>query len=75
MTNFVGVFGNGEEKEWPLALGMNIRGGMDELEFKKYIMRPIVPLYPNADVVNGRQVMLNANSAPRSMLDTKWIQR
>jgi hypothetical protein len=31
-----GTFGTNCEKEWPVTLGMCLKGGMDEREFRSY---------------------------------------
>jgi hypothetical protein len=33
---------------WPVTVGMNERGGMDDNEFSKYVRNSIVALYPDA---------------------------
>ena len=51
---FVGIkgkFGHGEEKVFPVTFGQNEKGGMDEVEFKKYFESNLIPLFP--DVANN----------------------
>jgi hypothetical protein len=49
---------------------MNEKGGMDEKEFKEYIMLAIVPLYANARNRKGRYVIIKVDSGPgRSNID------
>jgi hypothetical protein len=40
------------------SYGMNEKGGMDQEEFKKYVMNSIVPLFPDSDDVPGKRVMI-----------------
>jgi hypothetical protein len=44
----LGTFGGDEECEWPVSFGQNEKGGMDEVEFSKYLLNSIVPLFPHA---------------------------
>jgi hypothetical protein len=44
----LGRFGCEEERAWPVTFGKNEKGGMDNVEFEKYLMNSIVPLYPHA---------------------------
>ena len=36
----------------------------DEVEFEKYVMNSIVPLYPDSDDVPGKRVMIKVDSGP-----------
>ena len=67
MKDVRGRFGNGEEKVWPVTLGMNEKGGMDTVEFEKYIFGSIVPLYDNSVDIPGRRVMIKIDSGPGRM--------
>jgi hypothetical protein len=44
-----------------ILYGMNKEGGMDEVEFEKYVMNSIVPLYPDSDDVPGKRVMIKVD--------------
>jgi hypothetical protein len=44
----IGKFGGDEERAWPVSFGQNEKGGMDEVEFEKYLLNSIVPLFPHA---------------------------
>ncbi len=44
----LGQFGCEEESAWPVSFGQNEKGRMEDVEFKKYILNSIVPLFPNA---------------------------
>ncbi len=56
----------GRETAQPTAIsyGMNEKGGMDEIEFKKYIKNSILHLYPDACDVPGKRVIIKVNSGP-----------
>ena len=57
-------FGLPEETYCPVSYGMNEKGGMDQEEFKKYVMNSIVPLFPDSDDVPGKRVMIKVDSGP-----------
>ena len=67
MKNVRGRFGNGEERVWPVTLGMNKKGVMDTVEFKKYIFGSIVPLYDDSAATPGKCVMIKVDSGPGRM--------
>ena len=62
-----GKFGHDEEKNFPITIGMNEKGGMDEAEFAKYILNSITPLFPNAKAVFGKWVIIKVDSGPGRM--------
>jgi hypothetical protein len=62
-----GTFGTNCEKEWPVTLGMNLKGGMDEREFRSYFLNSIVPLFPDAQDVRGKRVIMKVDSGPGRM--------
>ena len=65
LPTIVGKFGCGEVREdWPITIGMNAKGGMDDEEFSKYVTNSLIPLYPNAADVPGKRVMLKVDSGP-----------
>ena len=43
---------------------MNLKGGMDEMEFEKYVMTNIVDLYPDLSNTPRKRVMIKCNSGP-----------
>jgi hypothetical protein len=59
-----GQWGLNREEVKNVTFGMNKKGGMDEKEFKDYIMLAIVPLYANARNRKGRYVILKVVSGP-----------
>ena len=64
MHDVRGKFGNEENKIWPVTLGMNEKGGMDDDEFEKYIHTSIVPLYPDVSNTKGKRVLIKIDSGP-----------
>ncbi|KAL7474304.1 hypothetical protein ACHAW6_000283, partial [Cyclotella cf. meneghiniana] len=62
-----GKFGTNCEKEWPVTLAMNLKGGMDEREFRTYFLNSIVPLFPNAKDDQGKRVIVKVDSGPGRM--------
>ena len=59
-----GKFGFEEERELPCTVAMNEKGGMDEKEFRLYCLNSIVPLYPDAEDLPGKRVMIKVDSGP-----------
>jgi hypothetical protein len=59
-----GKFGKEKVCPWPVTFGQNEKGGMDDEEFKKYLMNLIVPLYPDAKDRPGKNVILKVDSGP-----------
>jgi hypothetical protein len=47
-----------------ISYGMNEKGGMDEIEFKKYIKNSILHLYSDACDVPGKCVIIKVDSGP-----------
>ena len=45
-----------------MTIGMNEKGGIDEVEFRQYFLNSIVPLFPDSDDVNGKRVMVKVDS-------------
>eukprot|EP00804_Cyclotella_cryptica_P024959 CCRYP_015507-RC/>CCRYP_015507-RC protein AED:0.06 eAED:0.04 QI:0/0/0/1/0/0/2/0/553 len=62
-----GKFGTDCEKEWPVTIAMNSKGGMDEREFRSYFLNSIVPLFPDAEDVTGKRVIIKVDSGPGRM--------
>ena len=63
----VGKFGLEEEATFPVTLGTNEKGGMNDDEFSLYLKNSIMPLYPNAAPEKGRWVILKCDSGPGRM--------
>ena len=57
-------FGWKEEKQWPVTIGMNKKGGMDDDEFLNYFNNSLVPLYPYVKDESRKRVMLKVYSGP-----------
>ena len=62
-----GTFGTDCEKEWPVTVGMNLNGGMDEKEFRSYFLYSMVPLFPDAQDVKRKRVIMKVDSGPGRM--------
>ena len=59
-----GKFGHSEEQLFEVTFGMNAKGGMDAVEFRKYIRLNIMPLYPDVEDKPGKRVMVKVDSGP-----------
>lgn len=57
-------FGMDEAKPIQVSFGMNEKGGMDEIEFGKYVKNSIIPLYPDACDLPGKRVLIKVDSGP-----------
>ena len=64
LKNVNGTFGARQDRVWPTTFGMNEKGGMDSIEFYKYITNSILPLYPDAANENGKRVIIKLDSGP-----------
>ena len=53
MPRVLGQFGWEEERSWPVTFGQNEKGGMDKVEFEKYLLNSIIPLYPDPKNMPG----------------------
>jgi hypothetical protein len=49
MRGFFGV-----EQSFPVSLGLNNKGGMDDAEFFEYVQKSIMGLYPDAALEKGK---------------------
>ena len=67
-------FGRVDAEYLGISYGMNEKGGMDEVEFEKYVMNSIVPLYPDSDDVPGKRVMIKVDSGP-GRLNARLVAR
>jgi len=63
----IGKFQTDCEKEWPVTVAMNMKGGMDEREFRSYFLNYIVPLFSDAQDVPGKRVIMKVESGPGGM--------
>ena len=60
-----GKFGFGTFKQdIPFTFGINEKGGMDSIEFRKYLFANIVPLYPDAEDIPGKRVIIKCDGGP-----------
>ena len=64
MPHVRGNFGAPKEKAWLITVGMNEKGGMDNVEFDEYLSRPLIPLYPGAENVKWKRVLFKLDSGP-----------
>jgi hypothetical protein len=62
--NVVGQFGHLECWSFPCTFGMKEKTGMNAAELEKYILKAILPLYPDAADKPGKRVMLKVDSGP-----------
>lgn len=67
MCKVRGKYGLDEEVLKPVSYGTNEKGGMDDVEFAKYLRNAILPLYPNAAPEKGKWVILKCDSGPGRM--------
>ncbi len=64
LLDVCGKFGYDEEKNLLISIGLNKKGGMDEVKFKKYHMNSIVPLFPNTKAIFRKWVIVTVDSNP-----------
>ena len=64
MPHVRGKVGAPEEQAWPITVGMNTRGGIDNVEFDDYLSNSLIPLYPGAEDVKGEKVLFKLDSGP-----------
>ena len=53
-----------ERKETAISVGFNEKGGMDDIEFEKYMKNNIMPLFPDALDIPGKRVLVKVDSGP-----------
>jgi len=58
----IGNFGHDDVKDFDSTFGLNTKGGMDNEEFKQYIVNSILPLYPNTRDKPGHLLLLKCDS-------------
>ena len=59
-----GKFGHEDEKSFDVTFGLNMKGGMDNCEFRQYIVNSILPLYPKTCNKPGHCLLLKCDSGP-----------
>ena len=64
MFNVQAAFGHEEIQSFPTSLGLNNKGGMDDVEFFEYLQKSIMKLYPDAAPVKGKWVIIKCDSDP-----------
>ncbi|KAL7490610.1 hypothetical protein ACHAWT_000174 [Skeletonema menzelii] len=64
MKKVKGKWGHEEEASYLPSIGMNEKGGMSDEEFLKYFETNLTKLYPDAEDVPGKRVMLKVDSGP-----------
>ena len=64
MLDVWGTFGHESEQSFPISLGLNHKGGMDDEEFFEYLKKSIMKLFPDAAPVRGRWVVIKCDSGP-----------
>ncbi len=57
-------FGHPEKRRLWATVGMNPKGGMDNIEFHKYLLTLVPCLFPDAANVPGKRVMIKCDSGP-----------
>jgi hypothetical protein len=57
-------FGHPEKRRLSATVGMNPKGGMDNIEFHKYLLTLVPCLFPDAADVPGKRVMIKCDSGP-----------
>jgi hypothetical protein len=64
MLDIRGTFSYEDEQSFPILLGPNKKGGMDDDDFFEYLKKSNMKLYPNAAPVKGRWVVIKCDSGP-----------
>ena len=62
MLDVRGTFGHESDQSFPVLLGLNNKGGMDDDEFFEYLQKLIMKLYPDAAPMKGRWVVVKCDS-------------
>jgi hypothetical protein len=65
MLNVQAAFGHEEVRSFPISLGLNNKGGMDDDEFFEYLQKSIMKLYPDAAPVKGTGSLSNGEVESR----------
>ena len=74
MPHVRGKFGAPEEQAWPITVGLNAKGGMEDVEFNECLSNSLIPLYPYAEYVKGERVIFKPDSGP-GRLGVKLLAR
>ena len=64
MLNVQAAFDHEEVQSFPILLGLNNKGGMDDVEFFEYLQKSIMKLYPDATPMKGKRVVIKCDSGP-----------
>ena len=64
MLDVRGTFGFDTEQSFPVSIGLNNKGGMDDEDFFEYLKKFIMKLWPDAAPVKGRWVVIKVDSGP-----------
>ncbi len=62
MPYIKGKFGCNSVREWPVTFEMNLKGGMDDAEYEKYIFLSIILLFSDLEDQPRLQIMLKVDS-------------
>jgi hypothetical protein len=68
-------FGHPEKRRLLATVGMNPKGGMDNIEFHKYLLTLVPCLFPDAADVPGKRVMIKCDSGPSARARNLFIPR
>jgi hypothetical protein len=60
----IGKFGHSERQHFDPTIGANERGGMDAVEFSKYLLGLVKTLYPDVSDLPHRRVIVKCDSGP-----------
>ena len=63
-----GKFGHDNEKSFDVTFGLNTKGGMEDCEFRQYVVNSILPLYPKTRDKPRHCLLLKCDSGPG------WLQ-
>ena len=64
MSHVRGKFGAPEEQASPIIIGMNAKGGMDDVEFNEYLSNSLIILYLDVEDVKVKRMILKIDSGP-----------
>jgi hypothetical protein len=64
MLDVRGTFGYDTKQSFPISIGLNNKGGMDDEEFFEYLKKSIMKLWPDAAPVKGKWVVIKVDSGP-----------
>jgi hypothetical protein len=59
-----GRFGYAGDRYFDTGIGMNPKGGMDKKSFYKYVTEFVCRLYPDAEDIPGKRVLIKIDSGP-----------